>query len=270
MTTTRGFRMLLCLFLVLTALPPAARGQSEPSSELTDVAIVERDAAVEVWVRLSRPAKYQGELMDSPWRLVLDFEDTAYRWSARPATGGPEPLRELRGSQYRRGVARLVIELQRKVTYVIEADREGLRIVLPRTESAAMAAPPPRAAPEIVAPVAPAARVSPPSDGVIYPAPTARAAPPPPPGARPSPKGPLVYGIVVLDEQRHAYIFDPGVGQVRRYAAGDKVGNGVIETIGEWTVVLKTPTGRVELRVDDVKPDPVPARPKAPAPTGPR
>jgi hypothetical protein len=83
----------------------------------------------------------------------------------------------------------------------------------------------------------------------------------------------MVYGIVVLDEHRHAYILDPAVGQVRRYAAGDKVGNGVIETIGEWTVVLKTPTGRVELRVDDVKleaPAPPAARPKAPPPTGPR
>jgi hypothetical protein len=281
----RAVRVLLALLLALAAMPPAARGQGEPSSALTDVAIVERDAAVEVWVRLSRPAKYQAELIDSPWRLALDFEDTAYRWSARPTPATADPLRDIRGSQYRKGVARLVIELRRKVAYMIDEDREGLRIVLPRTEIVSAVTAPPR--PVTPAPAAPApAPAAPP--GRILPAPipppspsadgatTAARVPPPPsptPGQRPSPKGPMVYGIVVLDEHRHAYILDPAVGQVRRYAAGDKVGNGVIETIGEWTVVLKTPTGRVELRVDDVKPEapaPPAARPKAPPPTGPR
>ena len=276
-------RILLALLLALVAVPPGARGQGEVSSELTDVAIVERDAAVEVWVRLSRPAKYQAELMDSPWRLALDFEETAYRWSARATPASADPLREVRGSQYRKGVARLVLELRRKVAYTIEEDREGLRIVLPRTETVAavITAPPRPATPTPTpAPAPPPGRIMP---APIPPAPPATdgattaarvpAPPPPTPGSRPLPKGPMVYGIVVLDEQRHAYILDPAIGQVRRYAAGDKVGNGVIETIGEWTVVLKTPTGRVELRVDDVKPEapaPAAARPKAPAPTGPR
>jgi AMIN domain len=277
-------RVVLALLLALAVVPTVVRGQGEVSSELTDVAIVERDAAVEVWVRLSRPAKYQAELIDSPWRLALDFEDTAYRWSARPTQAAADPLREVRGSQYRKGVARLVIELRRKVAYTIEEDREGLRIVLPRTEIVAAVTAPPRPATPAPATPAPAPAAPP---GRILPAPipppppttdgatTARvpAPPPPTPAPRPMPKGPMVYGIVVLDEHRHAYILDPAVGQVRRYAAGDKVGNGVIETIGEWTVVLKTPTGRVELRVDDAKPEapaPAAARPKAPPPTAPR
>ncbi len=247
-------RALLVLLAVLVALPAAVRAQGEPTSELTEATIVERDAAVEVWVRLSRPVKYQGELMDSPWRLVLDFEDTAYRWTARPLPVGADPVRELRGSQFRKGVARLVIELRRKVAYVIEQDREGLRIVLPRADGVAAAPPPPRPAPESQGPPAPGARV----------------APPPAPGPRPPSKEPLVYGIVVLDEQKHAYIFDPTTRQVRRYAAGDTIGNAVVETIGEWSVVLKTPTGRVELRVDDAKPGAAPARPAAPAPARPR
>ena len=73
--------------------------------------------------------------------------------------------------------------------------------------------------------------------------PGARVAPAPPPGPRPASRVPQVYGIVMLNEQRHAYIFDPAIQQVRRYAVGDAVGNGVVETIGEWTVVLKTPSG---------------------------
>jgi hypothetical protein len=217
------------LLAALVALPPVARGQGEPPAELSEVVIVERDVAVEVWVRLSRPAKYQGELIDSPWRLVLDVEDTAYRWSVRPQPVGADPVRELRGSQYRKGVARLVIELQRKVAYVVEQDREGLRIVLPRAASVAAASPPAAAPP--------------------------RVAPAPAPGSRPVSKEPLLYGVVMLDQQRHAYIFDPTTRQVRRYAVGDAVGKAVVETIGEWNVVLKTPTGRVELRVDETKPD---------------
>jgi len=237
-------RALVTLLIALVALPPAARGQDEPLTvELTEATIVEHDAAVEVWVRLSRPGKYQSDLIDSPWRLVLDFEDTAYRWSARPVAVSADLVRELRGSQYRKGVARLVIELRRKIPYVVEQDREGLRIVLPRQASLAAAPPTP---------------------------PRPRPAPPPP---RSTSKEPLVYGIVTLNEQMHAYIFDPALGQVRRYAVGDSVGKAVVETIAERSVVLRTPTGRVELKVDDPPAD-APAEPRrarpAPAPTRPR
>ena len=77
----------------------------------------------------------------------------------------------------------------------------------------------------------------------------------------------------MLNEQMHAYIFDPTVRQVRRYAEGDAVGPGVVETIGEHSVVLRTPTGRVELRLSDAKPDASPAPRRvvpAPAPARPR
>jgi hypothetical protein len=244
----RAARVLVLLVAGLAVLPAAARGQGESPVELSEATIVEREGAAEVWVRLSRPTKYQAELMDSPWRLVLDFEDTAYRWSVRPQPIEADPVRELRGSQYRKGVARLVIELRRKVAYVVEQDREGLRIVLPREAVAAVPAP----------------------------APTARATPAPVP--RSTSKEPLVYGIVTLNQQAHAYIFDPATQQVRRYAVGDTVGSGIVETIGERSVVLKTPTGRVELRVEEVKPDVLPAPPPtltprgvrpAPAPVGP-
>jgi hypothetical protein len=232
-------RVLARLLLALMVLPAAARGQGEPPVELTEATIVEHDAAVEVWVRLSRPGKYQSDLIDSPWRLVLDFEDAVYRWSARPVPINADLVRELRGSQFRKGVARLVIELRHKVPYVVEQDREGLRIVLPRPASPAAAPTPPRPRP----------------------------APPP----QSTSKEPLVYGIVTLNEQMHAYIFDPTIHQVRRYAVGDTVGNAVVETIGERSVVLRTPTGRVELQVDDTKPDAPPAsRRAAPAPTRPR
>jgi hypothetical protein len=77
----------------------------------------------------------------------------------------------------------------------------------------------------------------------------------------------------LLNEQMHAYIFDPTIRQVRRFSVGDTVGKAVVEAIGERSVVLRTPTGRVELQVDEAKPDPPPAprrAPPAPAPTRPR
>jgi AMIN domain len=234
-------RVLAVLLVALTALPPAAAAQAEPSVELTDAAIIERDTAVEVWVRLSREARYQSELMDGPHRLVLDFEDTAYRWVKYAVPVAADPVRQLRGSQYRKGVARLVIELQRKVAYTIDADREGLRIVIPR-EAAAGGPKPPAAAKPAPAPSAP-----------------------PPAGGR-SLAVPVVYGIIRLDERSHAYIFDPTTRQVRRYAEGDALGDAVVETIGDKHVVLKTPSGRLELRVDEGKPDAAPSPPESPVP----
>jgi hypothetical protein len=225
------------------ALAGVAGAQPEPSVTLTEAAVIEREAAVEVWVRLSRAVKFQSDLMDGPWRLVLDFEDTAYRWSVRPVPVAIDPVRELRGSQYRKGIARLVIELGRKVAYTIDQDREGLRIVLPR-EGVASAAP-----------VRPAP---------IRPAPVARPVLSPAPPARPVPAAaPHVRGILVLDEQMHAYIFDPATRQVQRYAVGDPIGAGVVEKIGERSVVLRTPTGRVELPVGGAAGTSAPAPPPA-------
>ena len=229
----------LAVAAVLTlALTTPAGAQREPAS-LSEAAVIERDVAVEVWVRLSRPVKYQAELMDSPWRLVLDFEGTAYRWAARPVAVGIDVVREVRGSQYRQGVARLVIELRRKAAYTIEQDREGLRIVLPRDRADAGASAPP-------APV------------------VATAAPAKLPGATPAtPAGPRVHGIIMLDERAHAYIFDPATKNVRRYAVGDRFADAVVETIAERHVVLRTPSGRVELRVEEPPP---PASLRAPRP----
>jgi hypothetical protein len=120
----RAVGLVATLLVTLTVSPLVGSGQSDPLlAELSEVAIVERDAAAEVWVRLTRPARYQAELIDSPWRLVLDFEDTAYRWNVQPQPVEADPVRALRGSQYRKGVARLVIELRRK------AAEEALRIL---------------------------------------------------------------------------------------------------------------------------------------------
>ena len=74
-------RIVLALGLMVVALVTSAHAQ-EPGA-LTDATVVEREGFVEVWVRLTRPSRYQAELTDSPHRLVLDFDDTAYRWTVK-------------------------------------------------------------------------------------------------------------------------------------------------------------------------------------------
>src|SRR5688500_7454437 len=124
-------RRALAQALLGIALVTQAGAQAAPAA-LTDATVVEREGAVEVWVRLTRPSRYQAEVIDGPHRLVLDFDDTAYRWTTRPVPVTPEPVRELRGSQFKKGVARLVVELRRPAAYTIESDREGLRIIFAR------------------------------------------------------------------------------------------------------------------------------------------
>jgi hypothetical protein len=124
-------RVLAWLLLLVVGVALTASAQVEPAA-LTEATVVDREGALEIWVRLTRPARYQADLIDSPYRLVVDFDDTLYRWSAAPVSVDVDPVRWLRGSQFRKGVARLVIELRRQVPFTIEQDREGLRIVLAR------------------------------------------------------------------------------------------------------------------------------------------
>src|SRR5205823_10128511 len=53
------------------------------------------------------------------------------------------PVKQIRGAQYRKGIARLVIEFTRKVGYAIREDEDGLTIVVPRVVADASTAPKP-------------------------------------------------------------------------------------------------------------------------------
>ena len=101
--------------LVLLTTGAVAGAQTASDVRLQDVSVTTQPDSVTIIVKTSGEAKYQAELMDRPSRLVIDFENTAYAWRKTPLTVGPEPLKQIRGSQYRKGVARLVIELTRKV-----------------------------------------------------------------------------------------------------------------------------------------------------------
>ena len=225
---SRRARRALILVLAALALSPVGAGAqtAPPTVALTDIT-VERGAEVaEVRLKLSGPVVPKTALMDGPWRLVLDLEGVEHKLKKlpdKPPDKPPnkiagDPIRAVRASQYRVGVTRVVIEMTRRAAWAVESTPDGLRVMFPTT-----------------------------------PTPARAAAPKPAPAA--PPKGtPEIQGIIVRDDVAVAYIRDPATKQVKGYRVGDKVGDAVIEKIAEREVVLTTPTGRVEIRLEERKP----------------
>jgi type IV pilus assembly protein PilQ len=124
----------MMLLLTVTTRVPAQ--QAAPTVKLSDITVATQPDAVTVFVKTSAPAKYQAELIDTPTRLVIDFDDTDYAWRKNPLDVVASPLKQIRGSQYKKGVARVVVQLDRKVGYAIREDDAGLAIVIPTSREA--------------------------------------------------------------------------------------------------------------------------------------
>ncbi len=98
------------------------------------------------------------------------------------------------------------------------------------------------------------------SDGV-GPAPARLAqAPSPPPATRRPPPAWRLEGTVIREGGSTAYIADAATNHVKSYHVGDAIGDGVVETIEERHVVLKTPRGPVELKMEEPHPARAPGR----------
>jgi hypothetical protein len=192
-----------------------------------------------VRVATSGPPRWRTEAWGEPFRIVVDLDGATYRLPEAPAATLVEPVREIRGSQYRKGIARVVIVLTRRADFAIEPDDRGLRVVFSARSAARASVPAPRA-----------------------PAPAPRAtAVAPAPGAAPAPARALVYGIVLRDDGAVAYLWDPATKQTTPYKVGDAFAGGVVETIEERRVVVRGAGGPIELKLDDPKPDaPPPSR----------
>src|SRR6266446_811970 len=129
--------VLVVVSLALMLLVPTdGRAQTEPV-RLDDVIVTPQSDSVTVFVKTSREAQYKADLVDSPSRLVIDLEDTVYAWRKTPLTVGKDPVRQVRGGQYRKGVARIVLDLTRTVGYAIREESDGLAIVIPTAAPAA-------------------------------------------------------------------------------------------------------------------------------------
>jgi hypothetical protein len=219
---------LLSLSVVLgvlsLAFPAPASGAA---GRVEHVTMTSGEQGREVRIRTSRPLRYRSQLIGRPQRLVLDFEEAALTWREGPLQPASGPITEVRGGQFRPGVARIVIVLARAVPHTIEGTPEGLRVVLrdpePDTPSAAARA-----------------RVEPSASAAI---------PAGDPAARP-----ILFGIVLRGEDSIAYMEDPGTRRVTGFKLGDLVGGGVLEVIEERHVAIRMPAGLVEVRVDGPKP----------------
>jgi type IV pilus assembly protein PilQ len=130
-------KVLMVVSLALLLLVPAGSGAQTEPGRLSDVKVTPQTDSVTVFVKTSREPHYKADLVDSPTRLVVDLEDTVYAWRKTPLSIGREPLKQIRGGQYRQGVARLVLDLSRTVGYAIREEPNGLAIVIPTAASAA-------------------------------------------------------------------------------------------------------------------------------------
>jgi type IV pilus assembly protein PilQ len=159
------------LLLAFAVIPCAAKAQNETppvasATRLSDVTVTEQQNATVVHIKTSGAATYRAELIESPHRLVVDLEDTVYDWRRKPLVVGTESVKQVRGSQYRKATARVVVEFTHKVGYAIREDADGLAIIVPtvppsaRRESAgpgpvATEPQPPTVAPKAMAAVVP-------------------------------------------------------------------------------------------------------------------
>ncbi|OGK80750.1 MAG: hypothetical protein A2X52_04510 [Candidatus Rokubacteria bacterium GWC2_70_16] len=144
-------RIATLLLLIGLAGPETGSAETAPV-QLKDIGVDRLADGVTVKIRTSGPVQYQATLMDAPTRLVVDLAGTVYGWSRQSLTPDVAPIKEIRGSQWKPGTSRIVLELTRKVGYRIEQSRDGLSVILDasataRSEGAAAAEPPRRPEP---------------------------------------------------------------------------------------------------------------------------
>ena len=108
------------------------------SSQTTDTPVQLKDVTIErafdgasVTVKTSGPTQYEAKLIDSPTRLVIDISGATYSSPKSRWMSGVDPVKEVRGSQWRKGVARVVVEMNRNdVGYRIEETPDGLVVAV--------------------------------------------------------------------------------------------------------------------------------------------
>ena len=178
--------VLVVASLALALLAPTVSwAQGEPA-RLSDVTVTPHPDSVTVYVKTSREPQYKADLVDSPSRLVIDLENTVYAWRKTPLSVGKDPVKQVRGSQYRQGVARVVLDLSRSVGYAIREEADGLAIVIPTAVPPAAAAVAAGAAAAATPPAQQTQPAAAPRPVQIAQA-TPPAAPPAPPATAPAP-----------------------------------------------------------------------------------
>lgn len=131
----------LTVLVVLAVASVGIASAAHALVEVKDVSIGQGADGMTVTVRMTGSAPYEARTIDAPTRLVIDLQGATYATSRARWTSGVDPIREVRGSQWKVGVARVVVELSRKVGYRIDGTDQGLVVVLAPSSSAQDAAP---------------------------------------------------------------------------------------------------------------------------------
>jgi hypothetical protein len=79
----------VALLLLLLPVGAVVDAQAPRGTELRDVNVTTQPDSVTIVVKTTGEVKYQAELVDHPYRLVLDFENTNYSWSKSPLSVSP-------------------------------------------------------------------------------------------------------------------------------------------------------------------------------------
>ena len=122
--------------LMLLGLAQPASAQS--AVQLKDVQVESQLDGVTVKIATTGTPSYSASLIDTPARLVIDLTGAAYAWDKTRLNPDMPPIKEIRGSQWKVGTARVVVELTRKVGYRIEQSADGLSVVLEPSSTASI------------------------------------------------------------------------------------------------------------------------------------
>jgi type IV pilus secretin PilQ/predicted competence protein len=208
----RGARRTPVMFiagLAVMLISTAGAGAQE-AARLTDVKIAGTAESTTVAVKTGGVTKYQASLID-PRRLVIDFENTEYVWRKTPLAGRA-PIKEIRGSQFRKGVSRLVVELAGDARYTVKDTQDGLVVTLTqaRADGGTPSGAPPvaewlAAMPSTIATAAPVRPSAPIPDAA--PSPVIRLAQAPTPPATAAPVPPAA-GTVTMSNGRRLISLD--------------------------------------------------------------
>src|SRR2546428_6079815 len=125
-------RIRVARLLILVALSIGVMGvvhAADAPVQFKDVKVAELPQGVTVMLEASGRTRYQATLIESPTRLVIDMNGT-YAAPKTRWTPTPEPIKEIRGSQWKAGTARLVVELTREVAYRVQEGPTRLSVIL--------------------------------------------------------------------------------------------------------------------------------------------
>src|ERR1700730_14666197 len=129
MRSARIAGLVVALSLAVTGIGSSQTAESPV--QLKDVSIDRASAGASVTVKTSGPAQYEAKLIDTPTRLVIDVSGATYSSAKSRWTSGVDPVKEVRGSQFRKGIARIVVEMSRNdVGYHIDETPDGLVVMV--------------------------------------------------------------------------------------------------------------------------------------------